>query len=95
MKNPDTNCVRDFKLEECDQFVRAETGLPEDLLERGVRQIPSVERHDGRQALGFVPQHQMAASLAFLHEADPFERRDQIGGPHRRQPGQAGIGRRT
>ena len=95
-KIPTQNCERDFLvLEQLNEFVRAETGLAEDLLERGIWQILAVERHDGRQALRFVPQDKMAASLSFLHEADPFERRHQVCGAHCREPGQAGIGRRT
>ena len=95
-KNPDTNLCRDFLvLEQLNEFVRAETGLAEDLLESRIWQIFAVERHDGRQTLGSVPEDEMTAFLAFLHEAGLFKRRHQIGGSHRGEPGQAGIGRRT
>ena len=95
-KNPDTKlCAGFLSLEQLNEFVRGETGLAEDLLERGIWQILAVERHDGRQALRFVPQDEMAASLSFFHEPGLFERRHQVGGSNRREPGQAGIGRRT
>ena len=77
------------------EFVFGESSLAKDLPERRHRQIAAVQRHNGRALLAWMPQDEMAAFLAFLHEAGPFQRAHHVGGAHHGQPGQARAGRRT